>query len=218
MVKLTTNIVFQVKYNIFYFQSIFVQRTHLDIMPFEATLEEGDILRKVISAIGDLVQDANFDVSDEGIRLQAMDSSHVSLVNLFLSSNSFSHFECEHSTTLGVNFQSLSKVLGCSKPKDKITLRCDDNESDKLSLIFTSPGTISVIFPIFNNEYILYQTLYSELCSCFVLIPFRLAYNPCTVWLVETRWFQSDSHSESLLESQSETHCHSDSVSVIVFR
>lgn len=99
-------------------------------------MEEGDVFKKLINAIGDLVQDANFDCSDEGIRLQAMDSSHVSLVNLFLSTESFSSFKCDHGHTLGINFASLNKVLKCSKAKDSITMRHND-DSDTLQLIFT---------------------------------------------------------------------------------
>jgi len=56
---------------------------------FECTLEQGDILKKVIGAVGDLVENANFDCTEEGIALQAMDSSHVSLVSLFLGSEGF---------------------------------------------------------------------------------------------------------------------------------
>ena len=44
-------------------------------------MDEGDVFKKLINAIGDLVQDANFDCSDEGIRLQAMDSSHEDLLH-----------------------------------------------------------------------------------------------------------------------------------------
>jgi len=37
----------------------------------------------------DLVTDANFDCSNTGITLQAMDSSHVSLVSLMLRRDGF---------------------------------------------------------------------------------------------------------------------------------
>ncbi len=89
-----------------------------------------------MTAIGDLVQNANFDCADDGIHLQATDSSHVALVNLFLSTQSFSQFKCDHNHTLGINFVSLNKVLKCSKAKDSITLRHED-DSDTLQLIFT---------------------------------------------------------------------------------
>ena len=40
-------------------------------------------------AITDLVTDVNLDVSPQGISLQAMDTSHVALVSLFLSMEGF---------------------------------------------------------------------------------------------------------------------------------
>ena len=49
---------------------------------FEAKLTEGHTLKKIVEAIKDLVTDVNLDVSPQGISLQAMDSSHVALVNL----------------------------------------------------------------------------------------------------------------------------------------
>ena len=41
-------------------------------------------MKKVVDAIKDLVTDVNLEVSDAGISLQAMDSSHVALVSLKL--------------------------------------------------------------------------------------------------------------------------------------
>ncbi|CAG7724986.1 unnamed protein product [Allacma fusca] len=47
---------------------------------FEAKLLEAGILKKVLDAIKDLLNEATFDCSESGLQLQAMDSSHVSLV------------------------------------------------------------------------------------------------------------------------------------------
>lgn len=52
----------------------------------EAKLTQGNLLKKILEAIKDLVTDANFDCSPTGISLQAMDSSHVSLVHMLLRS------------------------------------------------------------------------------------------------------------------------------------
>jgi proliferating cell nuclear antigen len=46
---------------------------------FEARILQGALLKKIIEAIRELVQDANLDCSERGITMQAMDSSHVSL-------------------------------------------------------------------------------------------------------------------------------------------
>lgn len=47
---------------------------------FEARLQQGNVLKKLLESIKDLVSEANFDCNSSGISLQAMDSSHVSLV------------------------------------------------------------------------------------------------------------------------------------------
>lgn len=47
---------------------------------FEAKLSDGTVLKRIVDAIKDLVQDVNLDISASGISLQAMDSSHVALV------------------------------------------------------------------------------------------------------------------------------------------
>ena len=49
---------------------------------FEARLEKGDILKKTMDALKDLIKEAVWDVSGQGLSLQSMDSSHVSLVQV----------------------------------------------------------------------------------------------------------------------------------------
>ena len=56
---------------------------------FEAKLTEGHILKRIVESIKDLVNEINLDVTPSGISLQAMDTSHVALVSLSLSSEGF---------------------------------------------------------------------------------------------------------------------------------
>lgn len=102
---------------------------------FECTLEQGAVLKKIIAAIGDLVENANFDCTEEGIALQAMDSSHVSLVNLFLAKDGFSEFRSDRQLALGINLQNLEKIIKCSGPKDSISLKASD-DGDVVQLLF----------------------------------------------------------------------------------
>lgn len=104
---------------------------------FEATLNQGEVFRKVIGAITELVTEANFDVSEEGVNLQAMDSSHVSLVALQLRAAGFEGFTCHRNISLGMNLGSLTKVLKCMNSKDSITMRAQDN-ADSCAFVFES--------------------------------------------------------------------------------
>lgn len=70
---------------------------------FEAKLAQGALLKKVLEAIKDLINEATFDCSATGISLQAMDNSHVSLVSLSLRSDGFEQFRCDRNISMGMN-------------------------------------------------------------------------------------------------------------------
>jgi len=91
-----------------------------------------------MEAIKDLVTDANFDCSSAGVSLQAMDSSHVSLVALVLRSDGFQHYRSDRNISLGINLASMAKILKCSGNDDIITLKAEDN-GDQVSFMFESP-------------------------------------------------------------------------------
>ena len=59
----------------------------------------------------DLCKDVNFDCSEKGIEVQCMDSSHVALVSLLLRECAFSEFKCDRAVSLGMNIDSLTKIL-----------------------------------------------------------------------------------------------------------
>lgn len=98
-------------------------------------MTQGSMLKKITEAMKDLVTEANFDCSTTGISLQAMDSSHVSLVALLLRSEGFDHFRCDRSISLGINLQSMAKVLKCCNNDDIVTLKSDDN-GDTMTFMF----------------------------------------------------------------------------------
>ncbi|KAK4111766.1 proliferating cell nuclear antigen [Canariomyces notabilis] len=106
----------------------------------EARLEQASILKKVVDAIKDLVQDCNFDCNDSGIALQAMDNSHVALVSMMLKAEGFSPFRCDRNIALGVNLTSLTKVLRAAQNEDILTLKAED-APDVLNLVFESSET-----------------------------------------------------------------------------
>ncbi|THW70265.1 proliferating cell nuclear antigen [Aureobasidium pullulans] len=103
----------------------------------EARLEQANLLKKVVEAIKDLVQDCNFECNDSGVGLQAMDNSHVALVSMLLKADSFSPFRCDRNIALGINLVSLQKVLRAAQDKDILTLKAEDSP-DVVNLVFES--------------------------------------------------------------------------------
>ncbi|THG94067.1 hypothetical protein EW026_g7327 [Hermanssonia centrifuga] len=101
----------------------------------EARLNEAAILKRLLEAIKELVADANFECNEEGINLQAMDNSHVALVSVKLDATGFKRYRCDRPMPLGVNLNSLTKVLKCAKDDDVVIIKAAD-DADILSLTY----------------------------------------------------------------------------------
>jgi len=106
---------------------------------FEARLVQGRVFKQIIEAIKDLVQDANIDCTEDDLSIQAMDSSHVSLVQVSLESGGFDHYRCDRAISLGFNSINMSKILKCAGNDDVITLKAEDT-ADALTMMFESPN------------------------------------------------------------------------------
>jgi len=104
---------------------------------FEARLEQAGLLKKILESIKDLVTEANFECTSSGISLQAMDSSHVSLVSLLLRADGFEHYRCDRNLSLGINLASMTKILKCASNDDSVTIKAEDS-GDTVTFMFES--------------------------------------------------------------------------------
>lgn len=104
---------------------------------FECRMVEGGVLKKIVEAMLGLVDTGTLSSNEDGVTMQAMDSSHVSLVNLQLDSDGFDLFRCDRPHDLGLKMENLNKVLKCAEPSDTITIKHQEGE-DKCVLMFES--------------------------------------------------------------------------------
>merc|ERR1711976_487305 len=116
----------------------------VDKMVLEAHLQQAVLLKKLVDAIKELCKDVNFDCSEKGLQVQAMDSSHVALVSLLLRESAFAEFKSDRATSLGMNVDSLGKILKMCGPSDSLKLRwqndadivnfqCESGEDDRIA-------------------------------------------------------------------------------------
>lgn len=100
----------------------------------EAQVQQAILWKRLVECINGLVNEANFDCNPGGLSIQAMDSSHVALVHLLLRDDGFDKYQCERNSILGINLQSLSKVLKIVENTDSLSLRHDD-DNDVVTLV-----------------------------------------------------------------------------------
>lgn len=106
---------------------------------FSAHVKEASTFKKVIDSIKDLVTEANFLCTSDGLQMQAMDKSHVALICLTLLSEGFIEYDCPSDFTLGLNVSLLSKILKCAENNDSLRLEADA-DGDCLNVTFESPN------------------------------------------------------------------------------
>ena len=103
-------------------------------------------MKKIFDAIKDLVNETSWDCNSTGMSLQAMDTSHVSLVAVQLRADGFQNFRCDRGITLGMNLANLTKILKCANNDDIITIKSPD-DTDKMTLVFEAKNQTE------NSEY-----------------------------------------------------------------
>ena len=111
--------------------------THHSLNMFECTLSSGELFKKIVSALSDLVEQGNFQVDANMISFQGMDSSHVSLVSLSLTEGGFENYRCDSNQVLGIQFAALNKILKCMTSKDSLSIQAQD-DGDLINFIFES--------------------------------------------------------------------------------
>jgi len=104
---------------------------------FECTLSSGELFKKIVSALSDLVEQGNFQVDSNMISFQGMDSSHVSLVSMQLTESGFANYRCDTNQVLGIQFAALNKILKCMTSKDSLSIQAQD-DGDLINFIFES--------------------------------------------------------------------------------
>lgn len=72
-----------------------------------------------------------------------MDNSHVALVAVILKAEGFVKYRCDRPMPLGVNLNSLTKVLKCAKDDDICTIKAND-DADVLNLTYEGKSELLI--------------------------------------------------------------------------
>ncbi len=97
------------------------------------------VWRYAINAVSKIIEEASFNISEEGFRLKAIDASRVVLVDFRMPSTSFDEFDIEKEEAVGVNLEDLAKILRRATKEDRLELKT--LEASRLSIAFIGKGT-----------------------------------------------------------------------------
>ncbi len=114
------------------------------------TLSQPNYLKDSISIISELVTEARFNVTSDGLTLIAMDPANVAMVIFKLLSSSFVEYNLNKDVDIALNLNNFKQVLRRVGASDMVTLEMEDES--KLRITVTGKTTRRFSLPIIEIE------------------------------------------------------------------
>ena len=102
-----------------------------------------------IGAMVSLIEQAAFKFTQEGVRVKAMDPSHVALVDFELPAPAFEEYKVKQPKVLGISLTEMNKIMARAKAEDELTIELDE-EKNRLSLTFKGASTRRFSLPLMD--------------------------------------------------------------------
>ena len=113
-------------------------------------LAEPKYFKDSISIISELVTEAKFKVSNNGLEMVAMDPANVAMVIFKMLSSCFTQCEIKEEEEIAINLNNLKQILKRAKSDDVLTL--ETTEDNKLRIELKSNTTRSFSLPTLDIE------------------------------------------------------------------
>ena len=95
---------------------------------------QSSALRTLIEVLKDVLNDVNIVFDASGIKIMAMDGSHVALIHMKLDADKFEHYFCSERLNLGVCMGSWFKLMKTVNNCDTVALFVDENNPNELGI------------------------------------------------------------------------------------
>lgn len=95
---------------------------------------QASAFKVLVEALKELLTDTCIEFDHTGVKIVAMDSSHIILVHLKLDASKFEEYHCDSKITVGVNMLNLHKLIKTINSNDTLTIFMDDGDINHLGI------------------------------------------------------------------------------------
>lgn len=110
---------------------------------FKAELSNSNILKTSFDAISSIVDEVQIQTDSEGMRLDALDRSHITFVHLELKESLFDEYVCDEPEKINIDTDEFMSVLKRSKSQDRVLMELNEG-----NFIITFEGEATRTFKI----------------------------------------------------------------------
>lgn len=100
---------------------------------------QSSTFKQVIDALKDILMDVNLEFDETGMKIVALDNTHVVLVHLKLDADKFENYYCEKKLYVGINIMKLHVLIKTIGNKDVLTLCVEKNDPNRLGIRIENP-------------------------------------------------------------------------------
>jgi proliferating cell nuclear antigen len=91
-------------------------------------------VKVLVEALKELLTDTCIEFDETGLKIVALDTSHIVLVHLKLDAGRFEYYFCEKKVTIGMNMLNLHKLIKTINNNDTLTLFVDSQDMNHLGI------------------------------------------------------------------------------------
>ena len=113
-------------------------------------LSDATYLKDSVSVLSELVNEARFKMTKDGLELVAMDPANVAMVIFKLLSSCFTEYDVQTEQVMAINLQNFKQVLKRVSPSDVLTL--ETGPENKLVIQLKGATTRTFSLPILELE------------------------------------------------------------------
>ncbi len=84
--------------------------------------------KSIVEAVSSLVDEADFTLTPDGLKLRAMDPSHIAIVDLDMPKDSFEVYQCDSSVRFRISIDNFVKLLKRVETGEFMNLQYDEKE------------------------------------------------------------------------------------------
>ena len=119
-------------------------------MTFELELSDNKIFKDIFKSISNIMDEVVLECDSEGMKLNALDRSHITFVNLEFKASLFDEYQCDVPEKLNIDTNEFYKVLKKCKTSDILKLSVDENN---IIIIFEGDATRKFHLRLIDLEY-----------------------------------------------------------------
>lgn len=101
----------------------------LELKTFKATT-----FKQVVDALKEILVDVNFEFSEHGLKILAMNTSHVVLIHAMMEADRFESYICKKHLHVGLNMLKLHMIIKTITNNDVLTLFIQKDDPNKLGI------------------------------------------------------------------------------------